>query len=246
MASRGGGQPGYRRLADRMRTDIQDQRWQEGELLPTDQELSEHYGLSRQTVRRAYLELVNDGLVYRVRGRGTFITPDHLRYRRAFETVDDLFGLSHDTEMVVVSGLAGTFSEEAAVRLQLASRIMYGMSFLRQHQGTPFCHTQVYLPPAVGQLLEEDSSFIRDGATGTGTVIGALVERGVRVSGAEQSITAKVAEERDVERLGATPGQPILHIDRLYLDQAGDVVEWAVSDFLPEHYTHRMTLSRRP
>lgn len=238
-------QPGYRRLAAALRDEISDQRWAEGETMPTDEELGERFGVSRQTVRRAYLDLVNEGLVYRVPGRGTFITPSHLRYHRAFETVDDLLALSQDTELEIVEPLGGTFDARAAAELQLSSRLMYGLRFVRRHLGTLFCHTSVHLPPEVGRIIDGEVAFAETGTQSTRTVIGALAEHGVQISGAEQSMTARAADETDVERLGCPLGHPLLHVERLYVDVSGRPVEWAVSDFLPEHYTHRLHLGRR-
>lgn len=238
-------EPGYRRLAGHLREAIAEQRWAEGEPLPTDGELGEEFGVSRQTVRRAYLELVNEGLVFRRPGSGTFITPSHLRYRRTFETVDDLLGLADDTELEVVQPLAGGFDSEAARQLSLSTRLMYTMRFIRRHRGTVFCHTAVYLPPVIGDLLESDPTFGTAGATTTTTVLGALTARGVQLSGAEQLMTAKAATAADRERLGCDVSHPLLHVERLYVDSSGTPVEWAVSDFLPEHYTHRLHLGRR-
>lgn len=240
------GEPGYRRLATYLREGIQQQTWAEDEALPTDGELGQRFGVSRQTVRRAYLDLVNEGLVYRVPGRGTFLTPSHLRYRRPLETVDDLLALSTDTELEVVEPLVGTFDPTAASQLQLESRLMYGMRFLRRHEGTIFCHTSVYLPPEVGRLIEEEEAFTGAGSRTTSTVIGALAARGIHITGADQSMTARAADPVDAARLGCTEGHPLLHVERLYLEVSGRPVEWAVSDFLPEHYTHRLHLGRRP
>lgn len=238
-------QPGYRRLAAALREDIRAQKWAEGETLPTDEELGEQFGVSRQTVRRAYLDLVHEGLVYRVPGRGTFITPSHLRYHRAFETVDDLLALSQDTELEIVEPLGGTYDAQAADELQLSGRLMYGLRFVRRHQGTLFCHTSVHLPPEIGRVIDDEDAFAEVGTQSTRTVIGVLAEHGIQISGAEQSMTARAADELDVERLGCALGHPLLHIERLYLDASGRPVEWAVSDFLPEHYTHRLRLGRR-
>jgi DNA-binding GntR family transcriptional regulator len=244
-SSRRSGEPGYRRLAKHLRDDIGAQRWTDDEALPTDGQLGAEFGVSRQTVRRAYLELVNEGLVYRVPGRGTFITPSHLRYHRPFETVDDLLALSTDTELEVVEPLAGTFHPAAAEHLRLTGRLMYGLRFVRRHEGVIFCHTSVFLPPAVGQLVETERIFTEAGARSTTTVIGALASRGVQISGADQSMTARGASPNDAARLGCPEGHPLLHVERLYVDAEGLPVEWAVSEFLPEHYTHRLHLGRR-
>lgn len=237
--------PEYRRVAQFLRDGIDTQRWDEDEPLPTDAELGARFSVSRQTVRRAYLELVNDGLVYRSPGRGSFIVPSHLRYHRPFETVDDLLGLSNDTELETVAALEGTYDAEAAERLSLDSRLMYGMQFLRRHGETVFCRTRVHLPAAYGLLLEDIEPFSEIGARTTRTVIGVLEEKGVRIGGAEQSMTARAADEDDAAVLGCAVGHPLLHVERLYVDERGVPVELAVSAFLPEHYTHRLRLGRR-
>ncbi|MGO0575513.1 GntR family transcriptional regulator [Ornithinimicrobium panacihumi] len=239
-------QPEYQRVAAAIRRGIRENRWEEGKPLPTDAELERQFHVSRQTVRRAYLDLVGEGLVYRVPGRGTFATPSYLRYRRPFETVDDLLSLSQDTELEIVEPLAGAFEARAAGELRLESRLMYGVQFLRRHNGTVFCYTSVHLPPAVGSLIENVETFTTRGARTTETVIGALASHGVQIAGAEQSMTAIAAGPATAELLGCPPGHPLLHAERLYLDPAGRPVEWAVSDFLPEHYTHRLHLGRRP
>ena len=59
-----------------------------------------------------------------------------------------------------------------------------------------------------------------------------------------QSITASTADARVSEVLGCPVGHPVLRVDRLYNNSRGASVELAISYFLPEHYTYRVTLRR--
>ncbi|NIM94084.1 MAG: UTRA domain-containing protein [Anaerolineales bacterium] len=66
--------PLYQQLYELLRTKIQNKEWGPGDMLPTETELLEQYQVSRATVRQALDELVNESLIYRERGRGTFVS----------------------------------------------------------------------------------------------------------------------------------------------------------------------------
>jgi len=63
----------YTRLRDKLRKDILAGRYAPGDQLPSENELRIKFGLSNNTVREAMLSLVNEGLVCRTRGKGTFV-----------------------------------------------------------------------------------------------------------------------------------------------------------------------------
>lgn len=244
IAPRRSAEPSYRLLAQTLREDILGNRFAEDEPLPTELALARQHGLSRQTVRRAYLELVTEGLIYRVPGRGTFVTSRRSRYRRCFGTVDDLLNLTLDTELEVVSPLAGTYDEEVAERLRVTSRSLYSIAFRRLHRGEVFCVTRVYLPQRIGEFLATVPGLVQVGHRNRTTIIGLIESRGVSILEAEQNITAVAARDEVADLLDVPDGSPLLHIERLYYDAAGQPVEYAVSDFLPEHYSHRLLLGR--
>lgn len=238
------GESRYQLVARSLREAILGERFDQDEPLPTEHALAEAFGLSRQTVRRAFLELVNDGLVYRVRGRGTFVTPEDTRYRRQFSSVTDLMNLTLDTQLELMEPLTGMFDEAIAQRLQVTSRAMYSLMFRRLHRGEVFCMTRVYLPVKVGARLEGISNLIEPGHRSDATVIGLIESLGVRIAAAEQVTTAIAASEQHADVLGCPPGAPLLHVERIYVDDTGTPVELAVSDFLPDLYSHRIRLGR--
>ncbi|MEU6354374.1 GntR family transcriptional regulator [Streptomyces sp. NPDC047072] len=235
----------YLRLARELRAAILRQDFPEGVRLPTEAELAQRFGISRQTVRRAFQDLVAEGLVHRVPGRGTFAAPREERYLRQFGSVDDLMGMAVDTRMAVVTPLGRRVDVDAAGRLGLHTDQVHKLAFLRLHEDTAFCHTAVYLPPSVGQLLESVPELTELGTPSAATVIGLLDDRLPEpIAEAEQSITVAEATPEIAGHLGCEPGRALLRIDRVYQSAAGQLVELAVSHFLPEHYSYRVRLRR--
>jgi GntR family transcriptional regulator len=235
--------PAYRRIAEALRVAVlrcadSDTR------LPTEAELADQHGVSRQTVRRAYQELVSDGLVKRVPGRGTFAAHGGSQYLRRFGTVEDLMSLSVDTEMEVLSPLTRRVEIEAAGRLGLPNDVTATISFRRLHLSVPFCVTDVYLPPAVGELIAGVAE-VQQGARSSRTIIGLLDPvLPEPISGADQTITVAVADRRVASATECDVGEPMLRIDRIYRTVSGDAVELAVTRFVSSRYSYRSSLRR--
>ncbi|MDN4516586.1 GntR family transcriptional regulator [Mycolicibacterium austroafricanum] len=236
--------PAYQVLRERLRDDIAAGRYPDGTRLPTESELVARHGLSRQTVRRAFQDLVAEGTVYRVPGRGSYASEQGRRYLRQLGSIEDLMSLSDDTTMEVVDGLRRRVDIEAASRLRLDGDVVYSVQFRRLHGGITFGHTTVALPPAVATSVLTSPHLVT-GATSTHTVIGLLEPHLEKpIAEAAQSITVAAADEAAAAAVACPPGHPMLRVDRLYADDEGHPVELAVSQFLPEQYTYRVTLRR--
>jgi GntR family transcriptional regulator len=65
--------PKYYQLKEIIRGRIESEELGEGQLIPSERELCESYGISRMTARQAVMELVNEGVLYREQGKGTFV-----------------------------------------------------------------------------------------------------------------------------------------------------------------------------
>jgi DNA-binding GntR family transcriptional regulator len=234
-------QPAYQTLREQLRGEIAAGQYRDGVRLPTESELVARHGLSRQTVRRAFQDLVAEGLVYRVPGRGTYASEPG-RYLRQLGSIEDLMSLSDDTTMQVLSGLRRRVDVDVASRLRLDDDVVYSVVFRRFHDGVPFVLTTVHLAPAVAQPIKAQ---LADGTVGTHTVIGLLEPHlSEPIIEAAQSITVASADAAVADAVGCEPGHPMLRVDRLYSDASGRPVELSVSHFLPEQYTYRVTLRR--
>ncbi|MEV3903516.1 GntR family transcriptional regulator [Mycobacterium sp. NPDC050551] len=236
--------PAYRLLRDRLRDEIAAGRYRNGVRLPTESELVARERLSRQTVRRAFQDLVAEGIVYRVPGRGTYASDSARRYLRQLGSIEDLMNLSQDTTMEVLNGLSRRVDVAAASRLRLDNDAVHTVTFRRLHDGVPFVATTVHLPESVAASVAGVGA-LTTGSAGTHTVIG-LLEPHLRepIVEAAQSITVAEADAAVADAVNCAPGHPMLRVDRLYSDSSGRPVELAISHFLPEQYTYRVTLRR--
>jgi GntR family transcriptional regulator len=140
--------PIYHQLYELLRTDIIRGEWQPGDMLPSESELIEQYGVSRITVRQALETLVNDGLIYRQRGRGTFVAHPTVAQglSRIISFTEDMRqrGFKPGTE-VLFHGLAPA-SAEIAQQLQVEpGEELARIERLRLADGEPMSIEQSHL-----------------------------------------------------------------------------------------------------
>ncbi|MHB8171761.1 MAG: phosphonate metabolism transcriptional regulator PhnF [Thermincolia bacterium] len=67
--------PFYLQVAEILKNGIEKKTYLEGERLPTELELSNQFNVNRHTVRQALNHLASHGLVYTVKGKGTYVSP---------------------------------------------------------------------------------------------------------------------------------------------------------------------------
>lgn len=86
--------PVYFKLQKDLQQEIENGRWAPGQNIPPERILAETHNVSIGTVKKAILNLVNEGYLYRIQGKGTFVAgmtlqPESLRYYRFFDGFDD-------------------------------------------------------------------------------------------------------------------------------------------------------------
>jgi GntR family transcriptional regulator, arabinose operon transcriptional repressor len=112
------GLPKYEQLYARLVGDVQKGRLKPGDLLPPEPQFAEQLNLARSTVRQALAQMERNGLIRRIRGKGTYIHEDaSMRLRSGL----DAFALIvPDTQSGYYPSLVAGFEEAAgAVRNQV-------------------------------------------------------------------------------------------------------------------------------
>ena len=169
-----------------------------GERFPSDVELVERYGVSRQTVRQAIARLTSDGLIERHRGRGTVVVTT--RIEQPVGTIYSLFSLVESQgleQRSIVLELAEVVDAEIATRLGLeADAPLVHLSRVRLAGGEPLALDHSWLPASLAAPLL-DVDFTRT------ALYAELADRcGIQVDGGSERVEPVLVSPADRELLG--------------------------------------------
>jgi GntR family transcriptional regulator len=235
------GLPRYLQIADALRSRFHGAAGPGGGRIPSEHALCAEFRVSRPTVRQALDLLVEEGLLSRQPGRGTFTSPVHLlpRNLRVIGSVEDMIALGDETRFKLLDRaiVRTPVAVAQALRLQPVERVAR-ITGVRHTDGAPFQHATVYLPERLGAaLLDEDLTKT--------SVIGA-VERtlGLTVKYLEQVVEAAVAPRAVAESLGVPRRTPLLHFTRTYFTEGGEPVEHALTYNVGQRYPYKVVLLR--
>ena len=92
--------PKYYLIKQKIRKMIDEEEFKTNEIIPSERDLMCKYNVSRITVRKALNDLVNEGYLYKIQGKGTFVKGD--------EFDQDLFQLTSCTEEIKKMGMVPT------------------------------------------------------------------------------------------------------------------------------------------
>lgn len=197
--------------------------------LPSDAQLCEEFGVSRMTARGAVQRLVQEGLVYRVPGRGTFVAP-----ARANRTASHILSFSDEmrrrgrtpSSRIVEQMRRAANTDEAR---RLGTDEVFVLRRVREADGEPVALETAIFPAArVAELLERD--------LGSESLFATLAAAGLVPTAGRADISAEAASAEDARLLGVKRGEPLLVERRLIHDQDGAPLELTESRYVGTRY----------
>lgn len=233
--------PLYHQVAGILRQRIEEGVYPPGGRLQSEDEIATEFDVSRATVRQAIGELVMEALVVRRQGRGTFVTTQvrPVLKQRFRGSLSELIAESHraTTRDIEVDHDA-PFPPYIATALHLAEAEAQGtiVRRTRMMDGEPFSYTVSYLPSEIGRR-----AVTLDGLRRT-ALMELLIENGVQLHSATQSIRAQLADPGLGARIDVDLGAPVLCVERLVHDASGRPVEFVRSWYRGDRYEYTVTL----
>lgn len=235
----------HRLIADALSSEIQGGRYKLGDLLPSEPELSERYGVSRHTVRAALRTLHTLGLVSSQQGIGTRVQETRLmsRYSYDFSSAEDLLQYATSTRVRKID------SAEVRVDASMAAqfgckpgehwwRIRTVRSEAKGH--SVVAYSEIHIPLAFGSVLKE-------AASGTQPIF-ALIQKRFKETIVEikqdiSCLSRMTSEECDF--LKVPRKSPGMQIVRHYAGVGGKVLEVARSVHPSELFKYSMRVQLR-
>ncbi|MGO4748429.1 GntR family transcriptional regulator [Streptomyces sp. 2MCAF27] len=222
----------FRQIADRLREAIDKGRFKEGDKLPSETELVEHFGVSRMTVRNALALLQQEGLAVSEHGKGVFVRPRPPVRRLA----SDRFARRHRDQgksaFTVEAEAAGSRPEVDSLEVKeerpsqdIAARLGSPRKVLARRRrylldGRPVEFATSYLPLD----LARDTPIAQPNP-GPGGIYARLEEMGHRLDHFDEEIRARMPSPAEVRTLHLASGVPVIHLIRTAFDAEGRAVE---------------------
>ncbi|WP_138431495.1 GntR family transcriptional regulator [Fodinibius saliphilus] len=153
------GIPLHKQISDWIKNQIEYGTLEENEKLPSENELSEKFDVSRVTVRRALQTLENDQLIYRCQGLGSFVTDQ--RTHQSFSILNDFTEELAGSGLTPSSKLISFEQEDVSDQKDLLSylgiqnkEIAVKIERVRLGDGSPVAFDITWMPIFYGQLIE--------------------------------------------------------------------------------------------
>ncbi|MEH7223991.1 GntR family transcriptional regulator [Bacillus sp. JJ1566] len=231
--------PIYFQIEQQVREKIEKKELKPGDMIPSEREFAEKYQISRMTVRQAINNLVNEGYLQRVRGKGTFVA-----VKKFEKNVQKLTGFSEDMrsrglepETRVLSFIVIEADSLIASRLKVEEKAkVYQIERLRLADKEPIAYEVFYMSAdLVPDLTWEEAER---------SIFKHVEEKGLYIVSGVQEVEAITAHKREASILGIKVGAPILYIQQVSQLEEQQPLEYVKSYYRADRYKYKVEMVR--
>ncbi|MER2181393.1 MAG: GntR family transcriptional regulator [Desemzia incerta] len=224
--------PIYIQIHNKIRKMIEEGKWQVGERIPSERDLAKTFEVSRMTLRQAVQTLVDEGILERRVGSGTYVSSQKVQ--------EKMTGIQSFTETILSQGKTPTsktvsyhvkpasVSEAEHLNLQNET-VVLRMERVRFADDVPICFEVATIPYHLVESLGKKEI--------TSSLYRTLEEKkDIHVGKAEQTISAMLASERTAEHLNIKRGEAILRLKQITYSKDNKPFEYVRTQYVADRF----------
>lgn len=234
--------PLYTQLRELLRERILDGTYRSGQRMPSEHEMVRAFGVSRITVRQALNDLQQEGVIFKIHGKGTFVSR-----AKAVQSLlcvegfgEAMAGAGHETFSRVLGHRTVRAGKAVGARLRLAETDeVMEIRRLRYLDREPISLDVTYLPTELGRRLVREDLVRRD--------VFAILENdfALPLERADLRIEAIVADGALAGLLEVPEGAAVLRIERLTYTTGARPVDFEFLYYRGDAFQYSVRVGRR-
>lgn len=212
--------PLYLQIEEDVRSRIRSRELRPLDRVSSEFELADSFGVSRMTARKSLDRLVEEGLLFRRPGKGTFVSQAKIAYsastQLSFSDAMHALGLEVTTRVLDAGLIHGPAAIARALRAPEGTELAL-IRRLRLVEKEPAAIHSAFLAPRLAAILSEDLS---------GSLNKLMTRAGGRVSHARDTIEAVAATAEEARLLKVPKGSPLTRIEGIALSAAREPLRY--------------------
>lgn len=204
-----------------------------GELLPSENQLTEEFNVTRMTVRSAFNNLVKEGYITRKRGVGSIVLgnriSDNIGAVESYTNEMSNKGYEITTKLISFGIVEADHYIKDKLNLELSENV-WEVKRVRYAEGEPVSYMITYMPVKMFPNLKRDNC---------NSLYRYIHDCELKIATAQRVVEAVIANEELIDLLDLEYEAPILHIEQVGILTSGDAFEYSHT----YHYGYKLTLN---
>ncbi|KRO00425.1 GntR family transcriptional regulator [Companilactobacillus kimchiensis] len=203
--------PVYIQIHNEIRKEIESGKWAVGERIPSERQLSQDFDVSRMTLRQAIQTLVDEGILQRQVGSGTYVASSKVQEKMSgttsFTEITEGQGKKPSSKTVSYHVADPSISEIEKLKLHEGSQVLR-MERIRYADQQPICFEVATIPIEIVNSLNKKDI--------TSSLYKALEDKaGLKLGDATQTVSAILASEKIANFLNVKRGSAVLRVRQI-------------------------------
>lgn len=224
--------PLYCQLKNIILEKIESGEFKEDTRIPSEQDLCEQYNISRPTVRQAISELTNNGHLYKLKGKGTFVAKrkSYTINIKSYTGFTDSILDSLEPEKKEVISVSSVSSEEIGKLKEIFcvktdSSLFTCITYINKNNDEVFSVNTSYIPQSLFPDIGEDVMNKKPSYE---------ILRGkypLVPCSSKSTLEVVFSDTMDAAHLQVQPGQALIQVNNVLYSKSGQAVEYVISKY---------------